>query len=157
VLQKTVHLRRSFKLPKALPVPGSNQQLTHVPGPGMALVALDDTGVVGAAVADWQGLRRDPNLSARNAKSVDELVDEIADDIYDEGGGPIASMRFQIVLASDWRGSHGLLLPAVHVFVSPVARDANEDQQRQMAGRTTAGMLREYALVKRTEAELIER
>jgi hypothetical protein len=156
-VQKTVHLRRAFKLPQPIPVPGTNLQLSHVAGPGMALVALDDTGVMGATVSNWQALRRDPNLSARNAKTVDELVEEIADDIHDEGGGPIASMQMQIVLASDWRGSHGLLLPAVQVFVSPVPRDASEDQQRQMAFGTTAGMVREYALVKRMDADLLER
>jgi hypothetical protein len=156
VVQKTVHLPRALKLPTPIQGPG-NQQLTHVAGPGMATVALDDSGVVGAAVSDWHALQRDPNMSTRNTKAVDELIDEIADDIHDEGGGPIASMRFQIVLGSDFRGAHGLLLPAVKVFVSPVARDPTEDQQRQMAGRTTAGMVREYALVKRFEADVQER
>ena len=157
VVQKTVHLRRSLKLPKPISIPGTNAQLTHITGPGSAMVALDDTGVVGAAVADWHALRRDPNISARNAKTTEDLIEEIADDIFEEGGGPIASMRFQIVVASDWRGSHGLLLPAVQVYVAPVARDPTEDQQRQMAGGTTAGMVREYALVRRSEAELNER
>lgn len=157
VIQKTVHLQRSFKLAKPIQVPGTKQMLTHVPGPGMAMVALDDTGVIGAAVQDWQDVRRDPRMSGNSAKTSADLIQEIADDIYEEGGGPIASMKFRIVLGSDWRGSHGLLLPAVQVFVAPVANDPTEDQQQQMARSTTAGMVREYALVRRLEGDIQQR
>lgn len=157
VLQKTVQLRRSFALPKPIEIAGTNLKVTHLPGPGAAMVALDDSGVIGAAVSSWQDVRRDPNLSARNAKNPAELMEEIADDIFEEGGGPIAELRFQLVLSSDWRGSHGFLLPAVQVFVAPVARNANEDQQQQMRLGTTAGMVREYALVRRAETDIKER
>jgi hypothetical protein len=161
VVLKTVTLQRAFKLPTPIdgpPIPGTAAniatKLTHVPGPGKATVAIGSRGVVGAAVGNWIDLRKDPNLTADRAKSVDKLLQEIADDLFNEGGGPVAEMRFQFVISSEWRGTFGFLLPAVQVAVLPVKRNLTEDEQNKLAGQTTTPFIREYALVERAEAEI---
>jgi hypothetical protein len=88
-------------------------------------------------------------MSEGDAKSGDELAAEIGEDLFNEGVQQIASMRFNVVLSSDWRGSFGWLLPAVQVFTSAVKNDATEDEQNQMQGVGTAGLVKEYSLVKR--------
>ncbi len=131
-------------------IEGPNKQnLTHVPLPGKAIVAVDDTGVAGAIVDGWQELRVDPKMSADQAKSGDDLIDEIAEDLFNDGIRSVNRLNFHVAIASDWRGSFGLLLPAVQVDVSPVAHDLSEDQQKQLQGQATAGIVKEYSLVDR--------
>jgi hypothetical protein len=151
VVQKLVTLQRGFPLAKSIPTPGG--ELTHVPGPGTAVVGVDNTGVVAAAVTGWHELRRDPNITADRAKPGTRLIDEIAEDLFNEGVRQLSGIHFHVVIASDWRGSHGLVLPAVRVGLAPVPRDPTEEQQRSFAGLSTAGLIKEYSLVERVNVE----
>lgn len=153
VVQKQVFLQRGFKLERPY-VEGTNgPALTHVLGPGMAMVALDDSGVVGAVVSGWQELRKDPKLTADAAKPVDALIGEIAEDLFNHGMRHLEHLNFQLQVAADWRGAYGLLLPAVQVVATPTPRDPNEDQQALLALQSTAGLVKSYALVEQAEAD----
>lgn len=152
VTQKHVFLQRGWKLDKAYDGP-RGMALTHVPGPGMAMVAMDDAGIVGARVVGWQELRKDPKMTADQAKTADELVEEIAEDLFNNGVRGFEQLHFGLRVASDWRGGFGLLLPAVQVSVNAVAVDPSEEEQAKYAGKTTAGLIRSYSLVHQAEAE----
>lgn len=150
VLQKVLIVPRTFALPDGIVDPANpNRRLDRVLAPGRAMVMLDDRGIAGAAVQDWNELRIDPNMSPDQAKSTNELINEIAEDLFSEGVRSIAQMRFQLIAGSDWRGTYGWLLPAVRVHISPVLRDPTEDEQQKLYARqATAGLVREYALVR---------
>lgn len=152
VTQKHVFWQRGWKLGKAYGGPDS-MELTHVPGPGMAMVAMDDSGIVGARVMEWQELRKDPKMTADLAKSTDELIEEIAEDLFGNGVRNFDRLNFGLHIASDWRGTFGLLLPAVQVSVNAVPADLSEDDQAKYAGKTTAGLIRNYPLVHRLETD----
>lgn len=153
IVQKVVTLQRGFPLQKPYLNPATGQMLTHVRGPGMATVAVDDSGVVGATVEGWQELRKDPKMSIENAKPTDVLMNEIAEDLFNGGVRQLEKISFQIHVGADWRGSYGLLLPAVQVAITTVPNDLNEDQQAQLAFRSTAGLVRDYSLVERPNVE----
>ncbi len=152
VVQKVVYLQRGFKLEKAYTDGTGGPALTHVRGPGQAMVAVDDSGVVGATVADWQELRKDPKMTADQAKSADALINEIAEDLYNHGIDQFEKLSFEVRVGADWRGSYGLLLPAVQVAVTPVPADPTEDQQAQFAMQPTAGLVKSYSLVEQADA-----
>lgn len=143
VIQKVVMLRRGLKLPTPFVDPETKRTLTHVPAPGMARVALDANGnVVNAVVSNWLELRRDAaHIDPKNAKSRDELVQEIARDLANDGGGAVGIIAILIGLSAENRGDYGYLLPAVQVFVNPGGRDT------EPPGPTTGGIVREYSLV----------
>jgi hypothetical protein len=150
VLQKVLIVPRSFALPDPIADPANgNRRLDRVLAPGRAMVMLDDKGIAGVSVQDWAELRIDPNMSVDQAKSANELIGEIAEDLFNDGVRSIAQIRFQLVAGADWRGTYGWLLPAVRVHVSPVLRDPTEDEQQKLyAGQATAGRVMEYALVR---------
>lgn len=148
-IQKVVLLRRGFPLGSPIPLPGTNFRLTHVPGPGKAMVMLDDSGIVGAAVQGWQDLRRDPTMDKAAAKSGDELLAEMAEDLFNEGVREFVGIRFNVLISTEQRGQIGLLLPAVQVALLPAVRDPTEQEQRALAGRSTGGLIKEFALVNR--------
>lgn len=153
VVQKLVVLQRGFPLAKPYVDPITGQTLSYVRGPGKATVAVDDSGVVGAAVSGWQELRRDPRMSPNNAKSVNALIDEIAEDLFNNGVRQFELMNFQIQVGADWRGSYGLLLPAVQVALTTTPNDLTEDQQAQLALKSTANLIRDYSLVETIAAD----
>jgi hypothetical protein len=151
-IMKTVRFGRAMKLPTPIPVPPPGgqpgavpQRLDYVAGPGTATVHMTDSGPMGATVQGWQTLRKPQKLDPRNAKTRNELATEIAGDLFRTGGGRTAIIAVLIGLSSDFQGSFGELLPAVKVFVSPVARDLEEDDQNIQG--TTAGFVAEYALI----------
>lgn len=149
IIQKVVHLQRGFPLQVPFVDPATGQILSHVRGPGEVIVAVDDTGVVGATVDGWQELRKDPAMSAKNAKSLTSLIDEIAEDLFNNGVREFDQMRFHVHVGSDWRGGFGILLPAVSVALTTVPHELSEDQQAQLALRSTAGLITDYSLVDR--------
>ena len=124
-----------------------------VPAPGVALVTMDDLGVKQAAIKQWQELAPNPDIDPRNAKTLDELSNEIADDLAGLMKGPIDRIRtvltFGVVAPTDDQDLRGLLLPAVQVFVSSVPADLDEGQQQELAQTqvSTAGVVREFSLV----------
>ncbi|MDO8705802.1 MAG: hypothetical protein Q7J84_12740 [Sulfuricaulis sp.] len=153
MVQKVVSLQRGFPLEKPYVNPTNGMMLTHVRGPGKAMVTVDDTGVVGAAIAGWQELRKDPRITARNAKSVNALIDEIAEDLFNNGVRQFERMNFEIQVDADWRGTYGLLVPAVQVTLATVPHDLNEDQQALLALKSTAGLIKKYSLVDQAGAD----
>jgi hypothetical protein len=160
IVQKHVLLRRGLPLGQAIPV--GNQFLTHLPLPGQAMVAVDDTGVVAGLVSDWQELRKpDTAVTEDKAKSGDDLAREIAQDLFNDGIRRIGSMRFNIVLSSEWRGTFGVMLPAVQVGLSPVPPDdpgkpPSEEQQNALALTSTGAILKEYSLVERADVKEVQ-
>jgi hypothetical protein len=154
IVQKIVSLQRGFPLAKPYVNPVNGMTLTHVPGPGSVMVAVDDSGIVGANVDGWQELRKDPNMSPRDAKPAGALIDEIAEDLFNNGVREFEAIHFQILVDADWRGAFGTLLPAVQIALTPVPNDLDEDQQALLAFRSTAGMIRTYSLVERADAEI---
>lgn len=153
VVQKVVILQRGFPLQKPYVDPITGQTLTHVRGPGKAMVAVDDSGVVGAAVSGWQELRRDPRMTPNNAKTASALIDEIAEDLFNNGVRQFELINIQVQVGADWRGSYGLLLPAVQVALTTFPNDLTEDQQAQLAFKSTANLIREYSLVEMVNAD----
>ncbi|HRQ64949.1 MAG TPA: hypothetical protein PKZ76_08805 [Xanthomonadaceae bacterium] len=155
-VQKVAHLRRGFAV-DGIVDRASGRSLPYLPGPGRAVVAMDAQGVVHAALADWQELRVDPRMSGRDAKSRNELVTEIAEDLASEQWTDLHSISVTLVIASDWRDTHGFVLPSVEVHVLPVPRDLSQAEQRALAGKGTAGLVRQYALVHRRQEHLDKR
>ena len=152
VVQKIVTFQRGLPLGAVFPGP-EGRNLTHVPLPGRAMVAVDDSGVAGAMVSNWQELRLDPTMTFNDAKPGDTLIKEIAEDLFNEGVLQISSMHFNVIVSSDWRGSFGFLLPAVRVGVAPVPKDLSEEGQNALEGKATAGIVKEYSLVERASPE----
>ena len=126
------------------------EDLPYVPGPGDAMVALDDSGILHAKVDDWSDLLPNPRLDPKNAKSRRALMDEIADDLVQELQAPIAGMKFRIHIGGIPDGTSKLLLPAVQMSIAQVANDPSE--QEQAGAWTTAGLLLDYSLISGTEA-----
>lgn len=128
---------------------GGQRDLPWVQGPGQARVLIDDTGIHQAVIRNWLELRANPAVDSKNAKTRTELIEEITDDLLGENAAPIETMRFTIVLSSVPAGSFGLLLPAVRMTAAPVKDDLSEADQA--AAVSTAGFVREYALVRLSE------
>ena len=153
VIQKVVTVQRGFHLARPYVDKTTGIALTHVRGPGKAMVAVDDTGVVGATVAGWQELRKDPKMTAEDAKSVKTLTEEIAEDLFNNGVRQFERMHFAIQVSADWRGTYGLLVPALQVTLTTFPNDLNEDEQAQLAFKSTAGMITEYSLLERADVD----
>jgi len=96
-------------------------------------------------------LRPHPDLDPSDAKTRDELINEIADDLLTTQNTPIASLRTQLLISSVPAGTYAFMIPAVNVYVSSVPRDPSEDEQNVFW--STAGFIREYALVRLSEGQ----
>ncbi len=155
-VQKVVHLRRAFAV-EGITDRASGRSLPYLPAPGRAVVAMDAEGIVHASLEDWQELQVDPRMSARDAKSRKELMAEIIEDLSSERWVDLHSISATLVIASDWRDTHGYLLPSIEVHVLPVPRDLTQAQQRELEGKGTAGLVREYALVHRRQEHMDKR
>ena len=155
VLHKTLFIPRTLALPEPIVDPGNAQQrLDRIRAPGKAQVSMNDQGITAAAVQNWIELVKDPKITPDSAKSVDALIDEIAEDLFNDGVREIEQIRFAVELSADSRGRIGLLLPAVQVTVSPVARDPSEREQEALGGRrSTGGVQKVYSLVNLPDAE----
>jgi hypothetical protein len=148
-IQKVVTIQRGLFVGIADPAGGPG--LPYVPAPGKATVLLDDSGIQGALVSDWQELRRPPDadLFAKNAKTRQQLIDEISDDLFTEAPESIAIIAVLVGLASDWRGTFGYLVPAIQVFVAPLSGDLTPDELQKLIanqGPSTGGFVRQYPL-----------
>lgn len=126
--------------------------LPWVQAPGRAVVVLDDAGIWQARVRGWQELVPYPGVSEQDAKTGQELVGDIADDLM--GIALVDHMDCTVRISSVPDGTRGLLLPAVQVAVSPVARDLPEGDQGK--AWSTTGFVREYPLVRLPEAKAAE-
>src|SRR5207302_10796124 len=100
--------------------------MPFVPVTGQVSVLIGNQGVIGATVENWQELHMDPNLDPENAKTKSELMREIAQDLVGEAGGGavrLAGLSAHVVYHTDFRGTFGLLVPAVQIYASPVNGD----------------------------------
>ena len=151
MIQKVVQVPRGLRV--NLTDPKTKQVvMPFVPAPGVARVMIDgNTHVVAAILENWQELRIDPSLDPRLCQDSTGLAAEIAQDLQGDGGGRIAHVSAHIVYSSDWRGTFGLLLPAVQVYVAPATGELSPGQFEQIIGENigTAGIVREYALIGR--------
>jgi hypothetical protein len=153
---KPVGIAKLVNIPRGLLVSLTDSTgavvMPFVPAPGRAQVLVSDKGVIGAMIENWQELRVDPAMNPQNAKTKTQLVNEIAQDLIGEVGGGaarIAHVSAHIVYHSDFRGTFGLLVPAVQVYATPVSGELSLAQFDQIvAGHIgTAGIVREYSLV----------
>jgi len=121
--------------------------------PGAAFVSVNDMGVMQASVKGWQELVVNPDVDPRNAKSLADLQNEIADDLAGIMKGPVdhilIGLIYGVTSPVNDNDVRGLLLPAVQVFVSTVPADLTEAQQEELASTqvSTASVVRQYPLV----------
>jgi len=145
-VEKLVSVRRGL-------FTGLGGNFDWIPAPGAAVVALDDTGVKQASIREWQELVPNPDVDPRNAKTLQELSNEIADDLLGLMKGPIdrilIGLSFGVTAPTNDNDLRGLLLPAVQVFVSSVPADLTEAQQVELSNTqvSTASVVREFSLV----------
>lgn len=155
----TVPIAKLVTIPRALRAnlkDAAGGGMPFVPAPGSVSVLIDNRGVIGATVENWQELHLDPNLNPENAKSKSELAREIAQDLVGEAGGGavrLAGLAAHVVYHTDFRGSFGVLVPAVQIYASPVNGDLSPAQfdQITLGHIGTAGFAREYSLVRSPE------
>lgn len=107
-LMRVVHIKRAAELPQGIPMPTTGggldaaaapPELKHVLLPGEATFLLDDKGVQGARVEGWLSMPIDPKLDPKLGKSSDELIDEIAQDLFAHGGRKIARLSYSFAFA----------------------------------------------------------
>lgn len=150
---QTLGIQKLVMIPRGLQVPGLSDPFgreLRIPAPGLAKVLIGlNNAVVGAMVENWRELRMNPELNPADAKTRAALVNEIAEDLLNDGGGRIARMSAHIVYDVDWRGTFGFLVPAVQLNVTPVSGELDQTQFGQILEQKidTAGTTREFALI----------
>lgn len=159
-IMKVVSLQRAFEVPGGIFKDANGNALTHLLAPGGATVAIDDTGVQIAQVDGWSDAQMDPKLDPRLAKSVDQLVSEIADDLHQEGIDKVGTLSILIGLRKAYPNPEdpnpplcpvcGVLRPSLKVIVSQAGAGSLPVGQ---AEAVTPGLVREYDLVEQTEVE----
>nr|WP_316638393.1 hypothetical protein [uncultured Roseateles sp.] len=170
-LMRVVHIKRAAELPKGIPmaVTGGGldeatapPELKHVLLPGEATFLLDDKGVQGARIEGWLSMPIDPKLDPKLGKSSDELIDEIAQDLFAHGGRKIARLSYSFAFA---QGSNpnpedpkspqcarcgGVLRPVLRVAL--YALDAKNPTQGEVAA---PGLVHDFDLGS-TETRLMQ-
>lgn len=160
-LQKVVVLPRALVVPGGLGRdPATGRQLNHVLVPGQAMVAVNDTGVQFARVDGWSDAQMDPKLDPKLVKSASALVNEITEDLYNEGVRRVGTLSILISLRKAYPNPDdpnppicpvcGVLRPAVKVIVSQPAVERFTGSEKLVAA---PGLVREYDLVAQGEAE----
>lgn len=162
-----ITLHKTVQLPRAYPVPGGLLKdpttgivLNHVIGPGHATLNVTDAGVQFARLDGWADAPMDPRLNARNAKSTNELIDEITDDLYGEGVRKVGTLSILISLRQAYPHPDdpnpplcpvcGVLRPALQVMVSQPGFGRVETSASAFMA---PGLVREYDLVQQLENE----
>jgi hypothetical protein len=105
--------------------------------------------VVNASINRWGELRRNDRISSQLAKSKAALVQEIAEDLLQTGGGSVDAVKILIGLSSASQGTFGWLLPAVQVQVLLGGPDT------EPGTLTRTPYIREFALVEVREDALV--
>lgn len=142
-VEKIVMIQRGLEV-------NADKNLVWVPGPGRAMVIMDDARIKEAMIRGWQKVLPHPNADPKMAKTDSDIIDEIATDMAAYSKGPVSTINFRILLSAvPSTTGVGLLLPAIQVAVSPVPDDLSEDEQAKVW--TTAGFIREYSLVRLPE------
>lgn len=154
-LQKVVVLPRAFVVPGGLlRDAASGITLNHVIAPGQAVIAVNDAGVQFAQVQGWSDAQIDPKTDGRRAKSASALVEEITQDLYNEGVREVRSMSVLIALRKGYPNPEdpnppmcpvcGVLQPALKVIVSQAPRERVQTAEKAFAA---PGLVREYDLM----------
>lgn len=161
VIAKVVSIPRSFLVPGGLFKGPNGEVLDRVIAPGAATVVLDDAGVQIANIDDWADGQIDPKLDARLAKSADELVNEITEDLYNEGVRQVGTLSILIGLRKAYPNPDdpnpplcpvcGVLRPSLKVIISQLPAGKVVLKQGEFAA---PGLIREYDLVDQTELEV---
>ena len=162
--QEVIEAMKMVQIPRALLVnlrdPTTGRELPYVPSTGEAYVLMNDEGIWQASVRKWREMVRSSRVDPRNAKSRDELIEEITDTIMDNSASPIVllGVRLELQAVEPVRSAASqkvlwAMLPAVQISISPVARDPDEDEQHQ-AGPDTAGHTLDFSLVKLSDEQL---
>jgi hypothetical protein len=160
-LQKVVSLQRAFVVPGGLFRDGNTGVVVqHVLGPGAATFVVDDGGVQVARVQGWSDAQMDPKLVPERAKTLSALVDEITDDLYNEGVRKVGSLSVRLALRNGYPHPDdpnpplcpvcGVLVPSLAVAVSQVGPAR---VQTSPGNFVAPGLVREYNLVDSSEAE----
>jgi hypothetical protein len=158
-VQKIVDIPRAFEVPGGLYTDAaSGITLRHVLAPGSALIAIDDNGVQTALVKGWGDVQMDKRLNPQAAKTDQELIDEITQDLYSEGVRKIGTLSILIGLRNGYPNPDDpdspdcpacLLTPSLKVMVSHVERGPFRPTEGQPFA--APGVVREYDLVHATE------
>jgi hypothetical protein len=158
-IQKVVDIPRAFEVPGGLYTdPNSGVTLRHVVAPGSALVVIDDTGVQAAMVKGWADVQMDKRLNPQRAKTDQELIDEIAEDLYSEGVRKVSTLSILIGLRNGYPNPEDpdsptcpvcVLQPSIKVMVSHVDRDAFRPTEGQPFA--APGVIKEYDLIHASE------
>lgn len=156
-VMKVVHLQRAAVLPTPVRDPsGSNAVLSYLVMPGEASFMFNDSGLQGARVENWVSAPIDPALDPKQAKSADDLINEIADDLYAKGGQHINKLAFSFALApSAYPNPDDPNSPHCPACLRPVLRVAlyAQDAKGVLQGQVSApGFMQDYQLVDGTEA-----
>ena len=160
-LQKVVVLPRAFNVPGGLlRDAASGIQLNHAIAPGQAVIAVNDAGVQFARVDGWFDAQMDPKLDARLVKTASALVNEITEDLYNEGVRRVGSLSILIGLRKAYPNPDdpnpplcpvcGVMRPALKVIVSQAGPGHVESTEKAFFA---PGLVREYDLVQQTETE----
>lgn len=158
-IQKVVELPRAFEVPGGLyKDPTSGITLNHVVAPGSALVVIDDSGVQAAWVRNWADVHMDKQLDPQQAKTDQELIDEIAEDLYSEGVRNASTLSILIGLRNGYPNPEDpdsptcpvcVLKPSIKVMVTHVDRDTFRPTASQPFA--APGVVREYDLIHTSE------
>lgn len=153
---KVVHLQRAAVLPTPLRDPsGNNNVLNYLLMPGDASFLINDAGIQGARVENWVSGPIDPQIDPKLAKSADDLINEIADDLYAKGGLHIAKLAFAFALApSAYPNPDDPNSPHCPACLRPVLRVAlyTLDAKNPAQGDVAApGFMEDYQLVDGNE------
>jgi hypothetical protein len=143
-IAKTVFLPRALEIPPIVDPTNPNRRLTQVPAPGQAMVMVGNDGaILGAKVTNWRELRIDPKMDARSALTREELLDQMSEELWNEGIRTTGIIAILIGLSHVPQNDYGLLLPAVQLHISPVPNTG----ERPRVPTTTAGVFKEFPLV----------
>lgn len=159
-LLKVVSLPRAFEVPGGLlRDPATGRMLNHVLAPGQALVALSDSGVQFARIEGWSDAQMDPRVDPRQAKSQAALLEEITEDLYNEGVRRIGMLSMLVTLRRAYPNPDdpnpplcpvcGLLRPALEVRISTLGPNRADTSEARPA---PPGLVREYDLVNEADA-----
>lgn len=158
-IQKVVDIPRAFEVPGGLYTdPNSGVTLRHVVAPGSALVVIDDSGVQAAMVKGWADVQMDKRLNPQRAKTDQELIDEIAEDLYSEGVRNVSTLSILIGLRNGYPNPEDpdspncpvcLLQPSIKVMVSHVGREPFRPTEGQPFA--APGVIKEYDLIHPSE------
>lgn len=161
VIKKVVTLRRGLAI-EPITDPKSGRSIDRVLAPGHATIVLDDSGVQQASVVGWSELVPNPKFNPAQAKTRNQLIQEISEDLFNDGVQEVSKLAILIGLRGGLPNPEDpdsptcpactFIEPSLIVAVSQVARDAGP-----APGSSSAGIVKEYNLVGASRSQMSER